>query len=157
MKWLAHLQFKHPDLDKELTWGAINIDSLYDSKTTDLIKEAGIPHSMRAFLWPRFCQATVNRNAGTYRYEQICKEADAEILSATTQIERDLLRTLPTNRCFSKLDAHGVEAMRRILKSLAFFYPDLGYCQVLINNIITLKLLNTLICREWEQSLQHCY
>lgn len=98
MKWLAHLQFKNSNLDKELTWGNVDVKSLYNNKTTDLIKEAGIPHSMRAYLWPRFCEATVSRNSNSYRYEQICQEADAEILSATTQIERDLLRTLPNNR-----------------------------------------------------------
>lgn len=85
---------------------------------------------MRAFLWPRFSGATLQRNSSSYRYEQICQEADNEILACVTQIERDLLRTLPNNRCFSKNDCTGIEAMRRILRSLAFFYPDLGYCQV---------------------------
>jgi hypothetical protein len=132
MKWLAHLQFKNSNLEKELTWGDISSDSLFDSKTTDLIREKGVPHSMRAFLWPRFCGATLTRNSGSYRYEQIVKEADAEILASDAQIERDLLRTLPNNRCFSKLDTTGVESMRRILRCLAYFYPDLGYCQVCI-------------------------
>lgn len=49
MKWLAHMQFKSANLDKELTWGLIDISSLYDSKTTDLIKQGGIPHSVSTF------------------------------------------------------------------------------------------------------------
>lgn len=135
------MQFKHSNLEKELTWGTLDVESLHDAKTGDLIKEGGIPHSFRGFLWPRLCGATINRNSSTYRYEQICKEADSEILSATTQIERDLLRTLPNNRCFSKLDASGVEAMRRVLRSLAFFYPDLGYCQGTGSVVATLLLV----------------
>lgn len=76
------------------------------------------------------CTYIFNDYCTHYRYVDISKEAEEEVMSASTQIERDLLRTLPDNRCFSKIDAPGVEALRRVLKSLAYFYPELGYCQV---------------------------
>ena len=46
------------------------------------------------------------------------------------QIEKDLLRTLPTNVCYSNLNSTGIPRLRRILRGLAWLYPDIGYCQV---------------------------
>ena len=46
------------------------------------------------------------------------------------QIEKDLLRTLPTNVCFTNINSTGIPRLRRILRGLAWLYPDIGYCQV---------------------------
>ena len=46
------------------------------------------------------------------------------------QIEKDLLRTLPTNVCYANVNSTGVPRLRRILRGLAWLYPDIGYCQV---------------------------
>lgn len=46
-----------------------------------------------------------------------------------SQIEKDLLRTMPTNACFSSLTSVGVPRLRRVLRGLAWLYPDIGYCQ----------------------------
>ena len=45
------------------------------------------------------------------------------------QIEKDLLRTMPTNACFSSLASVGVPRLKRVLRGLAWLYPDIGYCQ----------------------------
>lgn len=45
------------------------------------------------------------------------------------QIEKDLLRTMPTNACFNNLSSVGVPRLRRVLRGLAWLYPDIGYCQ----------------------------
>ena len=45
------------------------------------------------------------------------------------QIEKDLLRTLPSNACFSTPTSTGTRRLRRILKGLSWLYPDVGYCQ----------------------------
>lgn len=45
------------------------------------------------------------------------------------QIEKDLLRTMPTNACFSSMSSVGVPRLRRVLRALAWLYPDIGYCQ----------------------------
>ena len=45
------------------------------------------------------------------------------------QIEKDLLRTIPGHMCFNNKRATGIPRMRRILRGLAWLYPDIGYCQ----------------------------
>lgn len=42
---------------------------------------------------------------------------------------KDLQRTLPNNACFYKQTSTGLLRLRRILKALAWLYPDIGYCQ----------------------------
>ncbi|KAK1799148.1 hypothetical protein P4O66_007399, partial [Electrophorus voltai] len=49
--------------------------------------------------------------------------------SMRPQIEKDLLRTMPTNACFSTVTSVGVPRLRRVLRGLAWLYPDIGYCQ----------------------------
>lgn len=46
-----------------------------------------------------------------------------------SQIEKDLLRTMPSNACFSNMNSIGVPRLRRILRGLAWLYPEIGYCQ----------------------------
>ena len=48
------------------------------------------------------------------------------------QIEKDLLRTLPNNVCFNSAKATGIPRLRRILRGVAWLYPDIGYCQVMM-------------------------
>lgn len=48
---------------------------------------------------------------------------------AVLQIEKDLLRTMPSNACFSNMNSIGVPRLRRILRGLAWLYPEIGYCQ----------------------------
>lgn len=45
------------------------------------------------------------------------------------QIEKDLLRILPTNACFSNPHGTGIPRLRRILRGIAWLFPDIGYCQ----------------------------
>lgn len=45
------------------------------------------------------------------------------------QIEKDLLRILPTNACFSNPNGTGIPRLRRILRGIAWLFPDIGYCQ----------------------------
>lgn len=45
------------------------------------------------------------------------------------QIEKDLLRTMPSNACFTSVGSVGVPRLRRVLRALAWLYPEIGYCQ----------------------------
>lgn len=39
------------------------------------------------------------------------------------------MRTMPNNACFSTQASTGLLRLRRILRSLAWLYTDIGYCQ----------------------------
>ncbi|ETN87305.1 TBC domain protein [Necator americanus] len=84
---------------------------------------------MRPYLWPRFAGATNKRIAAGYSYEEVLRQSAQDKPSIGVQIERSLLRTLPNNICFWKKNGAGVDALRRVLKAVAFIYPDLGYCE----------------------------
>ncbi|CAD5215212.1 unnamed protein product [Bursaphelenchus okinawaensis] len=141
LQWIAHIQFKNGDVAKEITWDDVDGYLFKTQKSVELVKCHGIPHSLRTFMWPRMCGATSRRISSPYKFGDIFKEADGEILSATSQIERDLLRTLPNHYCFSKLDSPGTKCLRRVLKALAYFYPELGYCQGMGTVVATLLLI----------------
>ena len=42
---------------------------------------------------------------------------------------QDLLRTLPSNACFCNAKSTGVARLRRVLRGIAWLYPEIGYCQ----------------------------
>lgn len=45
---------------------------------------------------------------------------------SSKQIEKDLLRTMPSHVCFNNLQSTGIPRLRRVLRSLAWLYPDIG-------------------------------
>ena len=72
-----------------------------------------------------FCLVFVTSNLSLiYRMIMYCP-----FLPTAPQIEKDLLRTMPSNACFSSLTSVGVPRLRRVLRGLAWLYPDIGYCQ----------------------------
>ncbi|TMS37025.1 hypothetical protein L596_004051 [Steinernema carpocapsae] len=109
-----------------------------------MVKAEGIPHSMRPFLWPRLIGATKKRLNSAFQYSKAVSQADTDKPCIGIQIEKDLLRTIPHNLCFSIEKSPGVEALRRVLKAVAYLYPDLGYCQGM--GVIVATLL--LVCSE---------
>lgn len=48
------------------------------------------------------------------------------------QIEKDLLRIMPANACFSHLHSTGIPRLRRVMRALAWLYPDIGYEEILM-------------------------
>uniref|UniRef100_A0AC34FM49 RUN and TBC1 domain-containing protein 3 n=1 Tax=Panagrolaimus sp. ES5 TaxID=591445 RepID=A0AC34FM49_9BILA len=72
--------------------------------------------------------------------------------SVDGQIEKDLLRTLPSNLCFAKADAPGIASLRKVLKTVAFMYPELGYCQGM--GVVATTLL--LVCGEEQTFWTMC-
>uniref|UniRef100_A0A915PXL9 RUN and TBC1 domain-containing protein 3 n=1 Tax=Setaria digitata TaxID=48799 RepID=A0A915PXL9_9BILA len=144
MRWIALLEFGHDDVKEELTWSKVDVEKLDNEKLMNLIHEVGISHSLRPFLWPRFCGATKKKAESTFSYVEVIKQCDMNKSSVTTQIEKDLSRTLPSNICFWHPDSKGVESLRRVLKSVAYIYPDVGYCQGM--GVIAASLL--LFCPE---------
>ncbi|RCN53584.1 TBC domain protein [Ancylostoma caninum] len=144
MRFIAAVEHAHSNVKDELVWSKVDVDSLRCDKVEQLIKEGGIPHSMRPYLWPRFAGATKKRIAAGYSYDEVLRQSAQDKPSIGVQIERSLLRTLPNNICFWKKNGSGVDALRRVLKAVAFIYPDLGYCEGM--GIIVAMLL--LFCSE---------
>lgn len=77
-------------------------------------------------------------------YQEIVKVSSNDSLMSSKQIEKDLLRTMPMNACFSHISSTGISRLRRILRGLAWLYPDIGYCQG--TGMIAASLL--LLCEE---------
>ncbi|XP_043924278.1 small G protein signaling modulator 3 isoform X1 [Protopterus annectens] len=128
LRWQAHLEFTHNHDVGDLTWDKIDAVLPRSDKLRSLVL-AGIPHSMRPQIWMRLSGALQKKRNSEMSYREIVKNSSNDESIAAKQIEKDLLRTMPSNACFSNMNSIGVPRLRRILKALAWFYPDIGYCQ----------------------------
>lgn len=90
---------------------------------------AGIPHGMRPQLWMRLSGALQKKKNSELSYREIVKNSSNDETIAAKQIEKDLLRTMPSNACFANVNSIGVPRLRRVLRALAWLYPEIGYCQ----------------------------
>ncbi|XP_027033168.1 small G protein signaling modulator 3 isoform X1 [Tachysurus fulvidraco] len=128
LRWQAHLEFTHNHTVGDLTWDLITPILPRSDRLRSLVL-AGIPHSMRPQLWMRLSGALQKKRTSDISYREIIKNSSNDDTTAAKQIEKDLLRTMPTNACFSTLSSVGVPRLRRVLRGLAWLYPDIGYCQ----------------------------
>ncbi|MGH0185675.1 UNVERIFIED_CONTAM: hypothetical protein FKN15_018681 [Acipenser sinensis] len=80
-------------------------------------------------MWMRFSGALLKKRSSEMSYREIVKNSSNEETLSAKQIEKDLLRTMPSNACFCNMNSVGVPRLRRILRGLAWLYPDIGYCQ----------------------------
>lgn len=126
LKWVAHLEFStnsHGDLNFES-------NSITKSdKLRNMIIFEGIPHSLRPNLWMSLSGAYEKRRKSQSSYSEIVKASNIDHLVTSKQIEKDLTRILPSNYCFSSLNGTGIPRLRRILRAIAWMFPDIGYCQ----------------------------
>ena len=90
----------------------------------------GIPHSLRPRLWPRLLNCAARRERVGRSYTELLAAGPGPSSPTAQQIEKDLLRTLPTNFCFRRPESVGVPRLGRVLRALAALCPDIGYCQV---------------------------
>ncbi|MEE6522750.1 hypothetical protein FKM82_021373, partial [Ascaphus truei] len=80
-------------------------------------------------LWMRLSGALQKKRNSEMTYRDIVRNSSNDDTLAAKQIEKDLLRTMPSNACFSNLQSVGVARLRRLLRGLAWLYPEIGYCQ----------------------------
>uniref|UniRef100_A0A8C1CEP4 Small G protein signaling modulator 3 n=1 Tax=Cyprinus carpio carpio TaxID=630221 RepID=A0A8C1CEP4_CYPCA len=128
LRWQAHLEFTHNHTVGDLTWDKISPTLARSDRLRTLVL-GGIPHSMRPQLWMRLSGALQKKRTSEICYKEIVKNSSNDETTAAKQIEKDLLRTMPTNACFSTMSSVGVPKLRRVLRGLAWLYPDIGYCQ----------------------------
>ncbi|XP_069345987.1 small G protein signaling modulator 3 isoform X7 [Eulemur rufifrons] len=84
---------------------------------------------MRPQLWMRLSGALQKKRNSELSYREIVKNSSNDETIAAKQIEKDLLRTMPSNACFANVNSIGVPRLRRVLRALAWLYPEIGYCQ----------------------------
>uniref|UniRef100_A0A069DX50 Small G protein signaling modulator 3 n=1 Tax=Panstrongylus megistus TaxID=65343 RepID=A0A069DX50_9HEMI len=128
LKWLAHLEFSHNNESSDLTWEKVDLRLPRTDKLCQMVRE-GIPHSLRPQLWMRLSGGLEKKVNSEMSYRDIVKVSSNDALATSKQIEKDLLRTMPGNACFSSMNSTGVPRLRRLLRALAWLYPDIGYCQ----------------------------
>ncbi|CAH1643218.1 unnamed protein product [Spodoptera littoralis] len=97
-------------------------------KLQKMVKD-GVPHSLRPQVWMHLCGANKKRASTEITYHEIVRASSDDGLVTSKQIEKDLVQILPNNVCFSHPTSTGVPRLRRILRALAWLYPDIGYCQ----------------------------
>lgn len=128
LKWISYLEF---NTNKNMKFKSLNEIRKIEKteKLRELLIDKGIPHSMRGFIWMRLSGALDKKLNSTYSYSNLLEKCQKIELNAYKQIEKDLLRTFPSNYCFMSQQSIGIPRLRRILQSIAWLYPSIGYCQ----------------------------
>uniref|UniRef100_A0A2C9MAD3 Small G protein signaling modulator 3 n=1 Tax=Biomphalaria glabrata TaxID=6526 RepID=A0A2C9MAD3_BIOGL len=128
LKWTAYLEFTHNHEVGDLTWDKVEARLPRSEKLRGMVRQ-GIPQSLRAQMWLRLSGALEKKNKSDLSYKDVVKASSSDHLMTSKQIEKDLLRTMPSNACFCNINSTGIPRLRRILRGLAWLYPDIGYCQ----------------------------
>lgn len=115
LQWIAHLEFSHNKEANELTWENVGVMLPRTEKLRNMVRE-GIPHSLRPQMWMRLSGALSKKQKSETSYQEIIKASANDQLMTSKQIEKDLLRILPTNACFSNPNSTGIPRLRRILR-----------------------------------------
>ena len=110
-------------------------NDLLGAKKSRKIKKmvhTGIPHSMRAKVWPYLANSYVRRRAGLF--EELCKTSQSvkgkkgkETLYEA--IDKDLHRAFPDHRLFMGDTSTGRADLEAILKAYVHYNPIVGYTQ----------------------------
>lgn len=129
LKWIAYLEFTHNNEVGDLTWDKVEPHLPHTPKLRGLLREGGIPHSLRPQLWMHLSGAARKKRQAGLTYREVVRASANDHLLTSKQIEKDLLRTMPSNACFSHATSTGIPRLRRVLRGLAWLYPDIGYCQ----------------------------
>lgn len=125
LEWISYLEFSH---NKELSWETVDVVLPRTEKIRNMVR-SGIPHSLRPQLWMRLSGALNKKLKSETTYHEIVKASANDSLMTSKQIEKDLLRIMPSNACFSSLNGTGIQRLRRILRGISWLFPDIGYCQ----------------------------
>ncbi|XP_045214522.2 small G protein signaling modulator 3-like isoform X3 [Mercenaria mercenaria] len=128
LKWVAYLEFTHNEEVEDLTWDKVDSRFQRTEKLRQMAR-AGIPHSLRPQMWMRLSGALDKKKKSDLTYKDIVKASANDHLMTSKQIEKDLLRTMPSNACYCNIHSTGIPRLRRILRGLAWLFPDIGYCQ----------------------------
>lgn len=119
------MEFSHHNEAAELSWDNVEVVLPRTEKLRNMVR-SGIPHSLRGQMWLRLSGALQKKIKSETSYKEIVKASGNDSLMTSKQIEKDLLRIMPTNACFSSQNGTGIPRLRRILRGIAWLYPDIG-------------------------------
>lgn len=125
LQWVAHLEFAHNKEATELTWDTVDVTLPRTEKLHNMVR-AGIPHSLRPQMWMRMSGGLQKKMKSETCYHDVVKASSNDALMTSKQIEKDLLRIMPSNACFSTSNGTGIPRLRRILRGIAWMFPDIG-------------------------------
>ncbi|XP_046818456.1 small G protein signaling modulator 3 homolog isoform X1 [Vespa velutina] len=128
LQWVALLEFSNNKEDTDFSWQNVNQRLPRTDKLRDMVRR-GIPHSLRPQIWMQMSGALQKKHTSEMMYKDIVRASSSDVLMTNKQIEKDLLRIMPANACFSHLHSTGIPRLRRVMRTLAWLYPDIGYCQ----------------------------
>jgi hypothetical protein len=131
LKWLTHLDSTYkidvvhfPISEQEFVHKIIPKQFRQDSKIPLLLQQScGIPLSFRAQIWMCLSGSLRKKYQAKMSYADMLKQCNNDAQLYSKQIEKDLLRTLPTNACFMSMNASGISRLRRILRAMAWLFP----------------------------------
>lgn len=149
LKWLTYLDSTYkidvvhfPISEHEFVHKVDPKQIRQDARLAQLIQQSsGIPLSLRAQIWMCLSGSLRKRYQAKMPYADMLKQCNNDAQLYSKQIEKDLLRTLPTNACFMSMNASGISRLRRVLRTIAWLFPDVGYCQGMGVICATLLLL----------------
>ena len=137
----THLPFSEEELMEKIDSKQLR----HDPKLSNLLQHSSaIPASLRAQLWMCLSGAMQKKHRAKIPYSDMLKQCNDDAQLYSKQIEKDLLRTLPTNACFMTKDASGISRLRRILRTIAWLFPG-----KLLNISHTRILYNLFLFRYW--------
>ena len=88
-----------------------NLSSISFQEELKILVRCGVPHEFRARVWGDLIRMRVNPDrevAGKNYYYNLLKEKQGVYTPSAKQIELDLLRTLPNNKYYDKIESEGV-------------------------------------------------
>lgn len=131
LKWLTHLDSTYkidvvhiPILEQEFVHKIDPKQIRQDPKIEFLLEQSfGIPLSLRSHIWMCLSGSLRKKYSAKISYTDILQKCDNDAQLYAKQIEKDLLRTLPTNACFMTMNASGISRLRRVLRAMAWLFP----------------------------------
>jgi len=131
LKWLTHLDSTYklnvvhlPLQEQEIIEKIDPKQIRQDPKLSILLQQSsGIPSSIRAQIWMCLSGSVHKKHQAKMAYTDMLKQCNNDAQLYSKQIEKDLLRTLPTNACFMTINASGISRLRRILRTIAWLFP----------------------------------
>jgi uncharacterized protein YgiM (DUF1202 family) len=105
------------------------LNKKFDRKSMKLLCRKGVPPELRGQVWYLLSGAQKKKEQNPNLYNQLKEKHCNDVDNTTKQIAKDICRTFPDNVFFSSRETKN--ALSNILRSYAFYNPQVGYCQAM--------------------------